>query len=189
MNIKIEHTSWFKLDNKQIIELSIICNDSFWINIDLKEHYSHIINNDSVILIYNDIELIGFIWYSFTHNFIYLHSLIIKLKYQWLWITKTVIKKNILKYNNKYIWFKTNNSLLIHLFEKLNFKVFYWSKWFNKIKKLWLIKDFILMSGLNDINSDGKIKWDYINLFKDEKKNFMWNKVSKLDSFICLIEK
>ena len=187
MNIKVHYIPWFKIKNEMLIELSIICNDAFWINLDLKEHYSHVIENDLVILIYNNNKLIWFVWFNFHYNIIYLNVIIIKNKYQWLWIMKNVIYDNILRFQKKYIFLNTNNENLIKLFLNLNLKIIYWKECFNEIKKIWLLKEYLLYSWLKKINNDWINKLNYINLQKDIVLDFMWNKISGLDSIICLV--
>ena len=169
-------------------ELSVICNDAFWINIDLNKHYSHIIGNDLVILISNNNELIGFVWLKLYNNIIYLNAIIIKSKYQRFWIMKKVIYDNILGFKKKYIFFNTNNENLIKLFSNLNLKIIYWTECYSEIKKIWLFKEFLLYSWLKKINNDWVNKLNYSNLPKHIVFNFMWSKISGLDSIICLVK-
>ena len=189
MNLKVHYIPWFKIKDEMLIELSIICNDAFWINLDLKEHYGHIIENDLVILIYDNNELIWFVWLKFHYNIVYLSAIIIKSKYQWLWIMKKVICDNILRFKKKYIFFNTNNDNLIKLFLNLDLEVFYWKEWYNEIKKIWLLNEYLLYSWLKKINNDWVNKLHYLNLQKDVLLDFMWSKVSWLDSMICLVKK
>jgi len=134
--VVIERLNTDELDPNIISELVRATNDWFWIRLEYEDIYNHIRWSDDTFIIRHWDEIIWFLSTKNLLDYVYLYWTVIKNKYQWMGIQKSINWK--LFWDIKKIFFRTQNNNLIKSYRKDNNKILIWNEAYSKlIEDIW----------------------------------------------------